>query len=314
MHPSITIDNIDIKSIELLNKSFELLINYIKSIKDNSNFTNNLINQIYQRYELRNNYYHRKYPLLLHDLCLIKSTKKHFQLIANQHYHSKQFFKKIFNIQSLSDIEQYHQQYEQSIKFLNELKNMIHQYEYDINELKQKFNEQNKQINVYLNNLFQIQFEQNHIQTNIQQLKQQILFEQRLYHQIKQQSKQIFQTNHINLQQQITLNNELQNQVHTEYNNLFIQIAQIKFNIEQQSIDLLLLQFELYIYHTIFNRESKDQSIKTNTKEIHRQSVPVLNIIHSEQQIPIKSINKSECTKFKSRKSNAKYNIFLISE
>jgi len=310
---SITLDNIDIKFIQQLNKRLELIINYIQSIKNNSNSTNNLINQIYidlnQRYELRNNYYHRKFPILLHDLCLIKSTKEHFQFIEKQHYHTKQFYKKLFNIQSLSNIEQYHQQYEQSIEYLNEYKNIVDEYEYNIDQLKEKLIEQNKQINIYLNNLFEIYFQQTQIQSNIQQLKQEILFEKRLYNQTKQHfiynPKQTFKIDDENPQQQIILNNNLQN-----------QIILIKFNIEQQSIDLLTLQFQLYIYHKILHMNNQPSPVPTtkNTEEIQHQSVVLINkvnenMIHPQQE----SISKAECIKFKSRKSKEKCNVFKYS-
>jgi hypothetical protein len=307
---SITIDNIDIKFIQQLNKRFESIINYIQSIKDNSTSTNNLINQIFidlnQRYEIRNNYYHRTFPILLQDLCLIESNKKHFQLIEKQHYHTKQLYKRLFNIQSLTNIEQYHQQYEQSIKYLNELKNIVYQYEYDINQLKEKLILQNKQINFYSNNLFQIYFQQNQIQSNIEQLKQQILFEKQLYNQTKQHfiynPKLTYKIDdEKNLQQQIILNNNLQN-----------QIIQIKFNIEQQSIDLLTLQFQLYIYYKILNRNDQPSLVSTtttkNTEEIRHQSDLLINnvnenMIHLQQ--PIESIRKS-------RKSKEKCNVLFL--
>jgi hypothetical protein len=314
MHlPSISIDEI---FLEQLKQRFEFIVHHIKSTNENSNEINQLIKQIradlYQRIELRNNYYHRKFSLLLHDLCLIISNKKHFQLIEKQYYHSKQFYQKIFNIQSLVNIDQYHQQYEQSKKCLYELKILVQQYENDLEQLKQKILEQNKQINVYSTNLFQIKFEQNQILSNIQQLKQRIRFEKQLH------------TFTLKSNEESILNNDLENQLHTEYINLCTQITEIKFNIEQKSIDLLPLQFELYIYHSILNvndiysMKLKDQPlllprITTNTEQIHQQSAIIINkiketIVQSTlQQLPIEMISESNDKKIKSEKSNGKY-------
>lgn len=340
-------DYLDRKFIQQLNKHLELINNHIKPMKYKSNLTRHLIHQTFininQRYELRNNYYHRKFPLLLHDLCLIKSNKNYFQLIEKQYYHSTQFYKKILNIQSITNIEQYQQQFEQSNKCLNDLKHFVKQYENDIDQLKEKIMEQNKQINLYSNNLFQIQFNRNQIQSNIQQLKQQILFEKQLYNEIKQSfisnPKLTLKINDINPQKIIgkkqqnqnpTLNNDFLHQFHTEYNRLSTQMTQIKLNIEQKSIDLLSLQSEFDIDRTVLNvndmnfTKSKDQSLllpttttTTDTKDTHHQSALLINrfnknIIQSElRQLPIECVRKSEYTKSKSRKSKANYQVFL---
>ncbi|CAF4327305.1 unnamed protein product, partial [Adineta steineri] len=103
---SATINDIDIKFIQQLNKRLELFINNIKSFTDNRNLTNKQVNDIridlIQRYELRNNYYHQKFLSILDDLSNLKSRKKYFHLIEIQHHQSIQFYKKLFNIQSSS--------------------------------------------------------------------------------------------------------------------------------------------------------------------------------------------------------------------
>ncbi|CAF3424490.1 unnamed protein product [Rotaria sp. Silwood1] len=291
------IDDVNKKFIEQSNKHIELIFEHIKSLQYTSNSTKNHLNKIRidlnQRYEIRNNYYHRKFPLLLHDLSLIKSNKINFQLIEKQHNRSIKFYKNVFNIQSSINMEQYDKQLQQSIKTLNNLKNNINQYENNINQLKQKLFEQNQQINFYVNNLLHIQYEQYLRQLDIQQLKQKILFEKNLYYEIKQiyseeknsffnskitfeiLSKKIFQgkqyeyIHQLKQKQQILKNEEItlknilknskdlnQNQLHRfhiEYITLTDDIAQTKLNIKQNMVDLLPLQSELSAYRTIFN-------------------------------------------------------------
>jgi archaellum component FlaC len=276
---SVTIDNLDIKSIQQLNKRLELLLEHIKSIKSNSNVTNNLIIQIridlHQRYQLRNNYYHRKYPLVLRDLSRIKSTKTSFQLIEKHHSQSIQFFKKSFN----SNIQSYHHQFEQSNKYLTELKTTVNQYENDINQLKQELIDQTNQIYLHSNNLFQIQYEQNQIQSTIKQLKQQILFEKELH------------------QQEIPIDNNLQN--------LLTQITQIEFSIKQKRFELLPLQFKADVYRTLINT-NKTRTVlvpTTNTEEINHQPALLINKIDenksksNQQQLPIEFDIKSKKSK-----------------
>ncbi|CAF0929760.1 unnamed protein product [Rotaria sordida] len=290
-------DNINKKFIEQLNKHIELNREHIKSIQYNSNLTKIRLNKtridLNQRYEIRNNYYHRKFPLLLHDLSIIKSNKIYFQTIEKQHYQSIKFYKNLFNIQSSINIEQYDKQLQQSIKTLNNLKNNINQYENNINELKQELIKQNQQINFYINNLFHIQYEQYQIQLDIKQLKQKILFEKTLYNEIKQfyleEKKSFFNLNitfesyyqkifqgeqheyidqlkqkqQILKDEEITLKNILKksknlnesqiNRFHTEYIKLTNDITQTKLNIQKKITDLLPLQSELSIYDTTFN-------------------------------------------------------------
>jgi hypothetical protein len=274
----------------------EFIYKQLKSTNENSNGLNQHINKIridlHQRIELRNNYYHRKFPLLLNDLCLITANKKHFQLIEKQHDRSKQFYQKIFNIQSLIDIDQYHQQYEQSKTCLYQLKTIVQQYENDLEELKQKIIKQNQQIITYSTNLFQIQFEQNQIRSNIDQLNQQIHFEKQFYPIIKYTLKSS------------EVSNNLEKQLSNEYITLSTQINEIQFNIEQKSIDLLPLQLELYIYHTILNvndmrlMKLRDQPLllPTHTEQIQQQTNVMINSI-KEILVPIEIIDESESKK-----------------
>jgi len=325
--------------MQQLSKRLEVIRDHIKSFNHKTNSTNNLVRKIrhdlIQRYELRNNYYHRNLPLLLHDLCFIKSRKKYFQLKEKQHYQSIQFYKKVFNIQSSSTIEQL----QQSIQYLHEIKNDVHQYENDIKRLQQELIQQNNQINLYSNNLFQIQFEQNLIQSDIKQLKQKIRFEKQFYHEQKLvlDSKLTFKIDENILQetyqtltnQETTLNNYLQtiknlnqhqlDQFHTEYTHLSTQITQINFDIEQKSIDLLPLQSELQAYRTILNMNESNLTVSKGRPllipTINRQSTSLINkfntnIVRPEQQLlPLESITTTEWTKCKSKKSKAIHDV-----
>ncbi|CAF0821918.1 unnamed protein product [Adineta steineri] len=310
---STTINDIDIKFIQQLNKRLELVINNIKSFTDNTNLTNKQFNDIridlIERYELRNDFYHQKFLSILDDLSNIKSRKKYFHLIEIQHHQSIQFYKKLFNIQSSSssNIEQYHQQLHQSIQYLNELKTNVNDYENNIDYLKQELIKQNNQIYLYSNHLFQIQYEQNQIQSNIKQLKQQILFEKQYYYEQKL----------ICLQSIENLNQNQLNKFLNEYNHLSTHITEINIDIEQKSLDLLSLQSndDLQAYHINENNfiipNYRPLLVPTTIKsqDIHHQSSVLINkfdknIMHSQQQqLPIESIGKIERIKFKSEKS-----------
>ncbi|UJR23533.1 hypothetical protein I4U23_026523 [Adineta vaga] len=217
---SIMINDIDMKFIAQLNKRFELVLLHIQSLNDNTISTNDLLNKVrhdlIERYELRNNYYHRQFPIRLHNLSSIKSRKKCYQLIEKQHDHSKQFYKKVFNIQFFSNIDQYQQQYHQSNQILHELQTTIHHYENEIDYLKQEILKQTNQIYQSSNEVFQIQFDQHLVQSNIRQLKQQIQFEKQFYCE--------------------------QNPFLIEYHQLLIEISQINNDIQETSQRIVSLQ------------------------------------------------------------------------
>lgn len=291
--PTITIDS---QFIPYLNKYLEFFINHIQSIKKHSNLTKNSIHQIL--IDLNESSY-EKYILLIYDLCLIKSTKTHFQLIEKQHDYSKQFYKKIFNIQSLTTIEEYQEQYNQSIKCLNNLRIIFYQYEDELDQLKEKLLEQNKQISNYSTNLFQIHSEQNQIQLNIQKLKENILFEKRLYNEIKQIFNFNFKLDDINLQGYSIDNSDLEKQFHKEYINLTKQITEMKINIQETSSDLVSLQHEFNMYCKIHNMNDSKSTTQTlfiptsSIEEIYHRSEPMI----IKLQIPVESISKLEKSK-----------------
>ncbi|CAF2426036.1 unnamed protein product [Rotaria sp. Silwood2] len=318
------IDDINKKFIEQLNKYIELILEHIKSLEHTSNLMKNLQNtfriDLNQRYKIRNNYYHKKFPLLLHDLSVIKTNKICFQLVEQQHNQSIKFYKNVFNIQSSINIEQYDKQFQQSIETFNNLKTNINQCETNIEQLKQELIKQNQQINIYVNNLFNIQYEQYQIEINIKQLKQKILFEKNLYYEIKQiyseeknsffdskitfeiHSKKLFhekqqeyidqlkQKQQILKNEEITLKNNLKNskdfnqnqlhQFHTEYINLMNDITQMKLNIQQKKTDLLPLQNELSFYRKIIN---KNRSNFTQSKNQPLRVLPTTTTMNTEE-------------------------------
>lgn len=240
----ITIEN---RFILQLNKYLEFFFNSIQSIRTKSDLTKKHLDEtsidLNQYYQYRNKSFYKKYFLLIYDLCLIKSTKIHLELIEKQYDYSKQFYKKIFNIQSFNSIEQYQEQYNQSIKCLDELKLISNQYELKLKELKEKLSEQNKDISNLTLNLFHIQYEQNQLELNIQELKKKILFENNLYYEIKQLMNIYFKfdQNYFQVQSSI-VNDNLENEFYIEYIHISTDIMQMKFYIEQTSKNLLILE------------------------------------------------------------------------
>ncbi|CAF4465477.1 unnamed protein product [Rotaria socialis] len=303
------IDDMNKNLMQQLNKRLELIIEHNKSLKFDLNSRNNLVNKtltdLTQRYKIRNNYYRKKFPSLLHDLSILKSNEKHFQSIEKRYYQSIKFYKNISNIQSSINIKQYDKQFQQSTKILDDLKTNISQYENSIEQSKQEFIQQNEQIKDSTNKLSQIQYEQNRIQSDIQQLKQKILFEKNLYSQEKEfysnfktasqlESKKIclekkhkdvdqcYQQQQILSKEEITLKNLLKNikdanqnklsQCHTENNRLSKEISQTKFNIQQKRTDLLQLQHQLSDYKT----KSETNKIVMNQSKIRTLLAPPL--------------------------------------
>ncbi|CAF1487771.1 unnamed protein product [Rotaria magnacalcarata] len=281
------IDDINKNLMQQLNKRLELIIEHNKSLKCNLNSRNDLVNKtltdLTQRYKIRNNYYRKKFPSLLHDLSILKSNEKHFQSVEKRYYQSIKFYKNISNIQSSINIKQYDEQLQQSTIILDDLKTNISQYENSIEQSKQEFIQQNEQIKDSTNKLSQIQYEQHRIQSDIKQLKQNILFEKNLYSQEKEfysnlktashlASKklcleekheyvdQCYQQQQILSKEEITLKNLLKNikdsnqnklnQCHTEHNHLSKEISRTKFDIRQKRTDLLQLQHQLSDYKT----------------------------------------------------------------
>ena len=166
-----TIDDINQKFIHQLNKHIELINEHSQLTKHKSHIIKNQFNKIVhdliQRYELRHNYYFRKFSFILNDLSIIKSNKEHFQLIEKQHYRSIYFYK---NLCSLIEFKQYNEQLQQTIKFLNYFKDNIHYNEYILVNLKQTLIKQYQQIDLHTNELLNIQYQQNRIQIEIKQL------------------------------------------------------------------------------------------------------------------------------------------------
>ena len=284
---------------EQLKRYLEGIFHRMKSVDENSKVTKTLLQQFRHRsMESPTDSFEQKFRILLDDLRQIRSEKNHFQFIEKQHYHSKQFFKKIFNIQSLIDVDHYHEQYEQSIRYLTELRTTIEQYENHLIHYREQIQEHNQQINIYSNQLDQIQLEENSLRVNIEQLKRQIQFEKRLHAELKS----------IEINPPVTPRVDLLREFHSEYSNLTSQLTQLQWNIEQTSINLLPLQFELHISHTTVN--VNEIHSRSSMESIHPQPAVIIDsseekMMQSTLQILPSAIR--ECTKIQSRKSKECY-------
>lgn len=316
------IDDINKNIIQGLNKRLEVIIENNKSLKSNTKTIYNLFTKTHtdlkQRYQIRNNYYRKKFPLALNNLCNLKSNKIFFQLIEKEYYESIKFYRNISNIQLSIDIKQYNEQAEKSTKILEDLKSDTIQYENSIEQFKKECIQQNEKLKDYANQLFQIQYEQSQIQSDIKNLKQKILFEKKLYSEEKQTllyfkitsrltSTNISQENkpeHTNgfhqqqknlIEEEIALKNLLHSiknsnqskliQCHSEYNHLLTEISHIKQNIQQTKSDLLSLKRKLSSYKI---KSNMNRIIATQAKT-RTLFVPKMGSTSNKQEIVYQS-------------------------
>ena len=294
--PLLITNDINKKLIQQLNKRLESIIEHIKFLEHNANIIKNDFAKtradLNQRYELRNNYYHPKLPLLLHDLCIIESNRNYFQLVEKQHYRSIEFYKKIVNIQSSINMGQYDEQLQQSIKFLNDLKNSVSQYENDIDQLKQQIINQNQQIKFYMEHLFDIQYEQNKTQSDIRQLQQKILFEKR-FSDIKQQYlneknfvydvKNTLKTDEQNAQKFVQEEYEYFNKLGQEQQTLVKQEVTLKSDLENIKSSN---QNQFNQFHTEYADLSKQiTQIELNIKQKLDDLLPFQTELHAYRKI-----------------------------
>lgn len=253
----------------------------LKSIEENIHHTTDLLNQI--RHKPLDSF-DQNFRILLTDLTRLRSEKIHFHFLIKQHEHSKQIWKKIFNIQSFINIDSYHQQSKQSIECLNELHIAIEQQTKTVDHYKEKLLEQNHQIGIYSKHLHEIQFEQDSLRCDIQQLKQRIQFEKHLHIEL--------------ISREMNFHSDLLTQFHNEYIDLSTQITQIRWNIDRISIDLLPLELQL------------NRSILRLPSDQLEESVVIIdslneNMMQSNLQVlPRDLIQQSKCMKIQSRKSN----------
>lgn len=271
---------------------------FINAFSTNS-FIDELRQRIYQRYNLRNSYYHRTFRLIHDDLSSIKTHQKHLQFIEQQSFRSIQFFRNIFNIQTFTDINTYHQYYQQSIDCFNDLKDLVQQYENDIDEYKTKIIEQTQQIHFYSNNLCQIESEQKTLRTNIKHINEQILFENKLYNELK-----LIHRNPSNIF----------NEFDVEYVHLCNEISQIKLDLEQISNDL-------YQIHNKSNTtkvtdiQSLILPVKSQTNNHHHHQAALIMNKTSENmtqsQLPIEIVHQTEFIQLQSSKSKKKSFFFF---